>query len=215
MSSPKEYYRVGVKQLPLRELPNTSSRILQFMNKDDEIEAVGFNEQGDWIQTNINGVEGWLYKKCTLKEVTPWLNIARKELGIKEIPGKDNNPRVVEFLNATSNISAALRAKDETPWCSAFVNWCMQQAGFDGTKNALARSWQDWGEHIDVPYIGCIVVFQREQNFGHVGFYIGETETHIKVLGGNQQNPETGIFEVSEKLYPKKDFLEYRSLKKT
>jgi hypothetical protein len=30
-------------------------------------------------------------------------------------------------------------------------------------------------------------------------------------LGGNQQNPNTGIFEVSEKLYPKTDFLEYRS----
>jgi hypothetical protein len=33
------------------------------------------------------------------------------------------------------------------------------------------------------------------------------------VLGGNQQNPQTGIFEVSEKSYPKADFLEYRAPK--
>ena len=49
--------------------------------------------------------------------------------------------------------------------------------------------------------------------FGHVAFYLEETETHIKVMGGNQQNPETKIFEVSEKSYPKTDFLEYRAPK--
>jgi len=43
-----------------------------------------------------------------------------------------------------------------------------------------------------------------------VGFYLDETETHIKVLGGNQQNPETEIIEVSEKYYPKSELLGYR-----
>jgi hypothetical protein len=43
-----------------------------------------------------------------------------------------------------------------------------------------------------------------------VGFYLEETDTHIKVLGGNQQNMETKLFEVSEKYYPKSELLGYR-----
>jgi hypothetical protein len=57
------------------------------------------------------------------------------------------------------------------------------------------------------------VVFEREKIFGHVGFYIGETETEIKVLGGNQQDPATQLFQVSEKYYPKKALLGYRQPK--
>jgi hypothetical protein len=53
-------------------------------------------------------------------------------------------------------------------------------------------------------------VFQREQKFGHVGFYLEETGTEIKVLGGNQQNKETLLYEVSEKSYAKSDWLGYR-----
>jgi uncharacterized protein (TIGR02594 family) len=135
---------------------------------------------------------------------------AEKEKGVSEIPGSGNNPRVLEYLRSTTNLGVSATSKDETPWCSAFVNWCLEQAGYERTKNALARSWLDWGQKIDTPRRGCIVVFQREKKFGHVGFYLEETATHIKVLGGNQQNPETAIFEVSEKYYPKTDFLGYR-----
>jgi uncharacterized protein (TIGR02594 family) len=187
---------------------------LDKLARGEIIEKFGANDKGDWIRTTHNGVEGWLYKNCMLTAEAPWLMVARNELGTHEFPGSPNNPRVLEYLNATTNLPASVKSKDETPWCSAFVNWCMQQAGIEGTKNALARSWQQWGEHIDQPYKGCVVVFQREKKFGHVGFYLDETETHIKVLGGNQQNPETKIFEVSEKSYPKTDFLEYRSLGK-
>jgi uncharacterized protein (TIGR02594 family) len=214
MSTPREFFRVKSKQLPLRESPAVHSKIWDYVPRGEILEKTGENEQGTWVKTTYKGRKGWLYKRCLEKAEPPWMGIAHRELGVKEFPGADNNPRVVEYLNTTTNLSAAVRSKDETPWCSAFVNWVMHQAGIEGTKNALARSWQGWGEHIDKPYRGCIVVFQREKKFGHVGFYLEETETHIKVLGGNQQNPDTGIFEVSEKYYPKADFLEYRSPKK-
>ncbi|MEW6405154.1 MAG: SH3 domain-containing C40 family peptidase [Chloroflexota bacterium] len=210
----RDFFRVKSKQLPLRESSTVNSKIWDYVPRGEVIEKGDQNEQGTWVKTTFKGRTGWLFKRCLEKAEPPWLVIARKELGVKEIPGADNNPRVVEYLNATTNLSASVRSKDETPWCSAFVNWVMGQAGIVGTRHALARSWQGWGEHIDEPYVGCIVVFQREQGFGHVGFYLEETETHIKVLGGNQQNPATGIFEVSEKYYSKADFLEYRSPKK-
>ena len=214
MQSTKEWYRVRVKQLTLRESPTVTSKILDRLKRGEVIEKFGENDKGDWLRTTHNAVEGWLYKRCMVNTEAPWLAVARKELGVQEFPGTPNNPHVVRYLNATTNLDAATRSKDETPLCSAFVNWCMNQAVIEGTKSALARSWQQWGEHIDTPYKGCIVVFQREKKFGHVAFYLEEMDTHIKVLGGNQQNPETKIFEVSEKSYPKTDFLEYRSLGK-
>jgi uncharacterized protein (TIGR02594 family) len=213
MSATREFFRVSVRQLTLRKEPTVLADILDRVARGEVIEKYGANEQGDWIRTKRNGIEGWLYRRCMKQTEPPWFAIAKNELGVQEYPGAANNPRVVEYLNTTTNISATLRSKDETPWCSAFVNWCMKQSGIEGTRSALARSWQGWGEHINEPYIGCIVVFQREVKFGHVAFYLEETGTHIKVLGGNQQNPETQIFEVSEKSYPKTDFLEYRAPK--
>lgn len=114
-----------------------------------------------------------------------WLKIARRELGTTEIPGSKDNPRIVEYHTA-----CALHATDdETPWCSAFVNWCLRKAGKTGTRNAMARSFLEWGTKMDRPRIGCIVVFSRgAAPAGHVAFCVGIDGDRIKVLGGNQGN---------------------------
>ncbi|MBI5296068.1 MAG: TIGR02594 family protein [Chloroflexi bacterium] len=208
----REFFKIRVKNLTLREEPTVLSKILETLPRGEVIEKLGMNEKGDWVRTKWNGREGWLYKRCMKQDETPWLAVARRELGVQEIPGAADNPRVVEYLHATNNLDEATRSNDETAWCSAFVNWCMQQVGIEGTKHALARIWQGWGRHIDEPYVGCIAVFKREGGFGHVGFYLGETATKILLLGGNQMDPDTGIYQVSEKEYPKADLLEYRSL---
>ncbi len=166
----------------------------------------------------MNGTTGWVSLRYLSKVpyIPPpekdfaWMEIAEKEKGLSEIPGEENKPRVLEYLQTTTNLNRSARSKDETPWCSAFVNWCLKQAGYEGTNNASARSWLDWGQAIEEPRRGCIVVFQRETDFGHVAFCLGETETEIKVLGGNQQNKETLLFEVSEKYYAKTDLLGFR-----
>lgn len=54
------------------------------------------------------------------------------------------------------------------------------------------------------------MVFSRGIGWGHVGFYLDETENEIKVLGGNQENKETRTCKVSEKHYPKTRLLGYR-----
>jgi len=217
MSQEAEKYR-STANLNVRTAPTTASKTLGRLAPDDVIEKVGESTDGKWIRILFNGVEAWLSKRYLAKvpyipplgEDFPWMAIAEKELGVNEIPGSGNNPRVLEYLQSTTNLNRIATSKDETPWCSAFVNWCLDQSGYDRTRNALARSWLTWGQPIAAPRRGCIVVFQREKKFGHVGFYLDETETHIKVLGGNQQNPETKIFEVSEKYYPKSELLGYR-----
>jgi uncharacterized protein (TIGR02594 family) len=218
MPAQAETYRVKIKSLNIREKPNTTSKVLEQLSENAVIEKLGESSDGKWIKLMWNGVEGWSSKRFMAKQpyIPPlgedfaWMAIAELEMGVHEIPGGENHPRVVEYLHSTTNLDKASKSKDETPWCSAFVNWCLAQAGYEGTKSALARSWLKWGQPITEPRRGCIVVFTREKVFGHVAFYLDETDTHIKVLGGNQLNPETKIYEVSEKYYPKTDLLGFR-----
>ena len=144
--------------------------------------------------------------------IPPWLEIAQHELlaGVSEIAGPGDSQRIVEYHQTTT-----LRATDdEVPWCSSFVNWCVQKAGLDPTKSARARSWLFWGKRLQVPPYGCIVVLNRANGPqdpsvleapGHVGFYLGPASQElILVLGGNQSNA------VNVKRYAKNRVLGYQ-----
>jgi uncharacterized protein (TIGR02594 family) len=120
----------------------------------------------------------------------PWLKIAFEELeeGVHRTAGPAATDRIVEYLEATT-IGSPSNQDDATYWCSAFCVWVMQQAGYTSTKSAWARSWLDWGKEIDDrPERGAITVFSRGPTHGHVAFYLAQTSTTIKVLGGNQGN---------------------------
>lgn len=136
----------------------------------------------------------------------PWIEFAVGELGVTEAPGEADNPRIVEYHAATS-----LHSKDdETPWCSAFANWCMWKAGIEGTKSAAARSWLRWGDRVE-PRFGCVVILWRgapTSEQGHVGFYVKEDDSNVYLLGGNQGDA------VSVARYPKTRVLGFRFPKK-
>lgn len=120
------------------------------------------------------------------KDEAPWMKIAKAEIGQAEREGEsDNNPRILEYLATTGEFRT-----DETPWCSAFANWAMIKVGEKGTNSAVARSWLKWGEAIEEPRYGCLVVFKRGNSEwqGHVGFYVKSEGDNIFVLGGNQSN---------------------------
>lgn len=129
--------------------------------------------------------------------------IAIHEIGVIEAPGDANNPRIIEYHSSCS----AKFTSDSVPWCSAFVNWCVQKAGGLGTRSAMARSWLNWGKKIDKPFEGCIAVFERGTDgvSGHVAFFVRESKNNIWVLGGNQGN------EVDINAYSKRRLLGYRS----
>ena len=125
-------------------------------------------------------------QSTTLDPSAPiWLQIAdnEKKLGVKEVAGPANNPDVVKYLRVVG------ASDDEVPWCSAFVNWVMLQAGYAPTRSALARSWLKWGASV-TPRYGAIVVFSRAGSTtkGHVGFYLKDAGDSIQVLGGNQSD---------------------------
>ncbi len=120
---------------------------------------------------------------------TGWLSIAQEELGIHEDSLPDqHNRRIIEYHHTTS-----LKATtDETPWCSAFVNWVVLKAGYGGTRSAAAKSWLDWGHHLTEPRTGAIAVIKRisasaDAGF-HVGFAVSSSTTVLRLLGGNQSD---------------------------
>ncbi|MFA6051531.1 MAG: TIGR02594 family protein [Methylobacter sp.] len=112
-----------------------------------------------------------------------WLIEARKHIGTREIKGPSNNAKILGWWKA---IRRGGIKDDETPWCAAFVGACLEASGIRSTRFESAKSYLDWGFRLNMPCIGCIVVFTRDGG-GHVGFVVGkDTQGRLLVLGGNQ-----------------------------
>ena len=207
-------YRVVCSSLNVREEPTTSARILGKLKRGRMVEPTDLSADEFWyfVKVIVDGesIQGWVHKDFLVPiEGEPetdddpeWLKIAARESGVSEVPGPGDNPRILEYHRETS-----LGASDDSvAWCSSFANWCMKQAGIEGTNSAAARSWLTWGKKLDEPRNGCVVVLKRGANpaQGHVAFYVGDGTGNVRVLGGNQGN------QVKISNYPKSMLLGYR-----
>lgn len=141
----------------------------------------------DLERASETGTDRPLVAEAVRPDLTPngfsWWHIAKGEIGVKEIAGERHNPRIIEY-HATTSLRGS---RDEIPWCSSFVSWCMKAAGYPTTRSAAARSWLEYGQRIKDPVMGCIVVLTRNGG-GHVGFYAGMENDRIRILGGNQSD---------------------------
>ena len=118
--------------------------------------------------------------------MTPWMDVAKKELGVTENrePGKDNS-RIIEY-HQTTTFKAT---NDETAWCASFVNWCLEQAGFQGKDSAVAKQWLNWGRPVEEPIYGAVAtVYFADTGQYHVGFVDGVKGKFVLLLGGNQSH---------------------------
>lgn len=81
-------------------------------------------------QVSDDGVGGEIQKPVVdlpLNDTIPMhYRFAYKEIGTKEVRGRNHNPRVLEYHDTTGNFS-----DDETAWCASFVNWCLIQEFFN------------------------------------------------------------------------------------
>lgn len=120
-----------------------------------------------------------------------WLSVARKYIGVTEIPGPASNPTIIGWARKLGGWVASWFVADSTPWCALYVNAVLQESGLpmSGTGAALvrAKSFLTYGTPLDAPALGCIMVFDRAGG-GHVGFYLGETLKAYRILSGNQSN---------------------------
>ena len=116
-----------------------------------------------------------------------WMPYARSLIGIKEVPGKGNNAKIMAWAKKLgAKILGITYASDDVPWCGLFAAHVMDHVGIAPPPIAVrASAWSAWGCRLLVPRVGCILTFTRAGG-GHVGFYVGEDDTHFHVLGGNQ-----------------------------
>ena len=146
------------------------------------------------------------------------VEVARAEIGVKEVAGSNTGPRVNQYKESTW-----LNASDPWPWCAAFVCWvvmkAMEREGVEATDSfkrpttPRAYGLEDWslkqdnststrrypGQDIKA---GDIVIF----NFSHVGFAVGDPYTDTKGVVRVQTvegNTNEGGSREGDGVYPK------------
>lgn len=145
--------------------------------------------------------------KAELKKAEGELAKHREKLMALESDSSVNNPRIVEYLAATTVGRNEHRQNrpidDQINWCAAFVSWCLQKSGQTipkGMVDARAIEWAQYGKEVDAGTVGAIVIVHmkpgdtngvRSPSNKHVGFLVGEGEdnrgAYLLLLGGNQR----------------------------
>ncbi|MFC3711252.1 TIGR02594 family protein [Sphingoaurantiacus capsulatus] len=117
-----------------------------------------------------------------------WLARARRNLGVKETPGRASTPSILKYRV----MARVLLEGDDgaVPWCAIFVNAMLEAVGVRGSRSGMARSFSRWGKALPKDRIpaGAVVVLSSDRGpaSGHVGFACGVSATHVWLLGGNQ-----------------------------
>ena len=117
--------------------------------------------------------------------------LAQREIGLRETPGPRSTPRIIELRRIAG---CTLQGDDgAVAWCKIFVNAVLAMAAIPIAKDWMARSIERDPNFVRLngPAYGAIVSFWRGSRgggLGHTGFYVGETATRVRVLGGNQSD---------------------------
>jgi uncharacterized protein (TIGR02594 family) len=91
------------------------------------------------------------------------------------------------------------------PWCAIWANAKLEQSGVHGTRSPAALSFTKDANFVKLagPALGALAVYTRGapgSGHGHVGFYMGETQTQILTLGGNESDAVREQFEPRARL---------------
>ena len=120
----------------------------------------------------------------------PWIAEAMSALGRHE--ARDRS-WLMDWLKRDGR---TLGDPSKNPWCGDFVETCIRVAlpdepllGALGVNPYWARNWLLFGQEVK-PTPGAVLVFSRGSG-GHVGFAMGQDDTHFYVLGGNQSDAVT------------------------
>jgi uncharacterized protein (TIGR02594 family) len=136
----------------------------------------------------------WLHK---VKGLPRTIAECIKLHGTHEVVGRGSSATILawrdELNGATTNGKPIVSgfSDDDIAWCGLFaaiVAYRRMRRIDEVVRGPLwARNWLSYGVKVGVAMLGDCLVFERG-NGGHVGFYVGEDATTLRVFGGNQKN---------------------------
>lgn len=135
----------------------------------------------------------------------PWLTEARGLLGTREVPGSASNPAIMQWAHDLDQWYTG----DDVPWCGLFVAHCMSVGAPNVPQNFNrlgARNWLEYGVKADMSKLplGGVAVFWRTHKTqswnGHVALITGQNDTHLRCIGGNQNDAVTEAWFSRERL---------------
>lgn len=204
LASPEEYPALGfhralVDDLSLREGPDNHYPAVTELTFNRVVIVDAISDDGKWKHcTNAWGESGWypIERLAPLGDASlqkpdeefPWLKVAYAEFGTREVPGAQHNPRILEYLNSTDLAQKYPYLPDETDWCSAFLNWCIEKCGIPTPNTAVVNPWRSWGKASNPPQRGAVTTFLWDDGWAHVSIYLGEIGNYVVCLGGNQSD---------------------------
>ncbi|MFB2118835.1 CHAP domain-containing protein [Parapedobacter sp. 2B3] len=112
------------------------------------------------------------------------------EIGVREATGRNDGPRVAEYL-------AYCGLNKGYEWCAAFVSWCYGQAGYAQPRNAWAAAlfpagktiWtkgQGWKGQRKGDVFGIYIASKKR--IGHCGFVDAWDGSWLLTVEGNVDN---------------------------
>ncbi|MBQ4819925.1 TIGR02594 family protein [Aquimarina sp. MMG016] len=144
-------------------------------------------------------------KLITSPTTPPWLEVALAEAKAAKGVHEDLKPTITmvkkyhNYCGIFDNPKTKKIVEDEdASWCASFVNWCLDQTNYKGSKSAGSQSilWKEGKlfKRIEEPVFGCIVVMTnhrkdngKKTSYGHVTFLYGtDNKGNLICLGGNQ-----------------------------
>lgn len=126
----------------------------------------------------------WLAKEGAPKILVQ----ALKSYGVAEGKGNLDNKIIMDWAKF---LRMPYYPNDALAWCGLFIAYVVKKAGYEPVQSPLwASNWSFFGNRVDEPMLGDIIVFTRPQG-GHVGIYVGEDNTCYHILGGNQSDAVT------------------------
>lgn len=118
---------------------------------------------------------------------TPWLEIAKRDIGAHEVRGESTNPRIAEMFQLVGHPGLP----DEVSWCATAVGAWLRESNLPippANVNLMARSYLTYGVRCE-PKPGAIAIWPRNNSAwqGHVNI-VEEVTADGKVIciGGNQ-----------------------------
>jgi hypothetical protein len=105
---------------------------------------------------------------------------AMKEIGVRELTGNNDGPRVEEYLSC-------VRLKKGQPWCAAYVSYIFANAGFARPRSGWSPDLVPKSRLSATALPGNLlgIYFKKEGRIAHVGIIIREDGDYLISAEGN------------------------------